>query len=235
MPVDQHLPMTEMRSNPPEKTWRSIVPEGLRKERGIYLRLGPKAGPIYARLRLRALLGINRRGLKMPADTRSILFVCFGNIMRSPMAEALLRRELARAEGDGFNVVSAGMHAIAGNGAHPWALEAAQGLGVSLKNHRAQPVTPELIEGADAIYAMDFQNQAELLAQYPKAAAKIFLLGSYADGALRHNEIPDPYFGNIDSTRECYELLHRCIRKLTAELLASASNASIPKRIAVGL
>lgn len=234
MPVVEHLPMTEMRPNLPEKTWRSIVPEGLRKERGIYLRLGPKAGPIYARLRLRALLGMqNSRGLKMPAYTRSILFVCFGNIMRSPMAEALLRCELAQAERDGFTVVSAGMHAIAGNGAHPWALEAAQGLGLSLKNHRAQPVTPELIEDADAIYAMDFQNQAELLAEYPKSAAKIFLLGAYADGALRHNEIPDPYFGNVDSTRECYVVLQSCIRKLTAELLAS--NASKSKRIAVGL
>jgi protein-tyrosine-phosphatase len=231
--VDQQLPMTEMRPNPPAKNWRRFVPEGLRKERGIYLRLGPKAGPIYARLRLGALLGI-RRGSKMTADARSILFVCFGNIMRSPMAEALLRHELQSAEAEGFNVVSAGMHAIAGNAAHPWALEAAQGLGLSLSNHRAQPVTPELIDHADAVYAMDFQNQAELLAQYPHAAAKIFLLGAYADGALRHDEIPDPYFGDVDSTRECYGVLQSCVRKLTAQLLASP-NPSIPNRVAVGL
>jgi len=226
--------MTETPPNPAGKNWRKIVPETLRKERGIYLRLGPKAGAIYARLRLLALLGVHtQRGPKV-SNGHSILFVCFGNIMRSPMAEALLRAELPRAEVAGFTIASAGLHAIPGNAAHPWALEASREFGISLDNHRAVAVTPELIAKSDLIFAMDFQNQAELLAQYPDAAGRIFVLGVYTDGSRRDLEIPDPYFGDVDATRECYRVLQVCTRNLAAELLASSSNPALANRIAVG-
>ena len=227
--------MTENPPHPAGKDWRKIVPASLRKERGIFLRLGPKAGVIYARLRLLRLLGMPpRRGSGLARNAHSILFVCFGNIMRSPMAEALLRAELIRAETVGFTIASAGLHAIPGNTAHPWALEAARHFGISLANHHALTVTPELIEKSDLIFAMDFQNQAELLAQYPNAGSKIRLLGVYAEGRWRDREIPDPYFGDVDATRECYRVLQVCIRNLAAELPTSSSNPVLAKRIAVG-
>src|ERR1700745_2595310 len=99
--------------------------------------------------------------------------------MRSPMAEAFLREELGRVEASGFSVTSAGLHALPGNPPHPWAVEAARDFGISLGQHRALPVTAELIAKSDVVFAMDFQNQAELLAQYPEAERKICLLGAY--------------------------------------------------------
>jgi len=198
---------------------RNLVPDSLLRERETILRLGPKAGPIYARLRLLDLVGVrspNMRGVSPAA--RSFLFVCFGNLMRSPMAEAFFRKAVGDAGLHGIHGASAGLHAIPGNEAHPWALTASQGIGLPLTSHRAQPVTPDLVTQADAIFAMDFQNKAELLARFPEFESKILMLSAYADGPFRYREIPDPYFGDIDATRRCYGVLQACIRNLTAEL-----------------
>ena len=204
-------------------TLRDVVPESLRKERDTFLRLGPKAGPIYARLRLLDLVGVRSPNMgKITPSAASFLFVCFGNLMRSPMAEAMFRKAVTDANLPGILIHSAGLHAIPGNEAHPWALIASREIGLSLTNHRAQPVTPELIAQADAIFAMDFQNKAELLALYPDSESKILMLGAYANGSLRYREIPDPYFGDIDTTRRCYDVMRTCIRNLTADLLASS-------------
>ena len=201
--------------------WYSVVPDRLRRELDIFLRLGPKAGPIYARLRLLDMVGV--RGVNATGVLRgasSFLFVCFGNLMRSPMAEALMRRAVEEARLRGIRVRSAGLHAIAGNEAHPWALAAAREMGISLESHRAQPVTRELVNDADVIFAMDYQNKAELLARFREAARKMVMLAAYADEALSEREISDPYFGDVGTTRGCYGVLEVCIRNLTAELAA---------------
>jgi protein-tyrosine-phosphatase len=199
---------------------RRMVPVSWLKEREIFLRLGPKAGPIYAQLRLKDIMGMgSANAAKVAPQSRSFLFVCFGNIMRSPMAEALLRKSAANLPE--IQVASAGLHALPGNAAHPNALAASAEIGLPLAHHRAQVLTRELVSQADVIFAMDFQNQAELLAAYPQHRQKILLLSAYADGVDRYREIPDPYLGDLDTTRRCYSLLQACIRNLTAELTAT--------------
>ncbi|HMK22105.1 MAG TPA: hypothetical protein VK466_07200, partial [Terriglobales bacterium] len=79
-------------------------------------------------------------------------------------------------------------------------------------------LTPEMMSEADAVFAMDFQNLAELLTLYPEARPKILLLGGYAEKDLPGNEIADPYLGNLDTTRSCYAVLQTCVRALTREL-----------------
>jgi len=99
-------------------------------------------------------------------------------------------------------------------------LTASQELGLPLTQHRAQLLTAELVAQADAIFVMDFQNKAEVLALYPEAKEKVLMLSAYADGAGRPREIPDPYFGDLDATRNCYAILQTCIRNLTHEVAA---------------
>ena len=72
---------------------------------------------------------------------------------------------------------------------------------------------------------MDFQNQAELLAGYPEASAKVFMLGAYADPPLRGREIPDPFYGDENTTRLCYAGLQTCIRNLTNDLFSYTGDA----------
>ena len=224
----------ELRSNLKE-TLRKAVPGSLLKERETFLRLGAKAGPIYARLRLMDVLGVRSTNTaRIKPGSRSFLFVCFGNIMRSPVAEGFLRKSVADAGLSDIRIASAGLHAIPGNVAHPRAAAASEELGLPLTNHRAQLLTAGLMSSADAVFAMDFQNKAELLALYPESAGKILMLSAYASGPEQYREIGDPYFGDIDTTRGCYALLRTCIENLTEDLIADSrhtlveSNPAIP-------
>ena len=168
---------------------------------------------VYLRLRLRDSINfLDSRPFPPSEKTRSFLFVCFGNIMRSPMCEALMNR--ASLPGARFAVTSAGLNATPGRVAHPWAITAAEEFGVSLKNHKARLLTAEMVAHADAIFTMDYQNHAQLIARYPETSGKVCLLGAYSGGTARSLQIRDPYYGGEKATRECYKTLEACIENL---------------------
>ena len=206
---------------------RKFIPRFLLQQRGIIRRLGPGAGRIYAGLRMRDVLGMRAENQRaVPSSARSFVFVCFGNIMRSAMAEALMRKALKDTAPDVIErvrIVSAGLHANPGREAHPWMQEAAADLGISLATHRAKLLTREMVDAADAIFAMDFQNKAELLTLYPESADKIYMLSSYAEGAWRYREIPDPYLGDLEVTRYCARQLQTCVQNLLAATVFSSA------------
>jgi protein-tyrosine-phosphatase len=212
-----------------KQSLRKLLPPSLVRERDIFLRLGPKAGPLYARLRmLDALHLFPKSSRKIPSTSRSVLFVCYGNIMRSPMA-ALMLQDMAQSAGlENIQARSAGIHAIPGTEAHPRALDASLEIGLPLTEHRARLLTPALVSQADVIFAMDFQNLAEMVVLYEDARQKMFMLSDYAEGPERHRQIADPFFGDLDSTRRCYRLLQTCIRNLVASLANTTGSESLP-------
>ena len=227
--------MTEQTPQPPtfKDVARKFIPRFLLQQRGIVRRLGPSAGRIYAGLRMRDVLGMRREHQRVVAPSaRSFVFVCFGNIMRSAMAEFLMRKALQEAapeESEKVHIASAGLHANPGREAHPWAQEAAADLGISLATHRAKLLTREIVDGADAVFAMDFQNKAELLTLYPDAADKIYMLSAYAEGAWKCREIPDPYLGDLEVTRYCGHQLQTCIRNLMASTVFASGKETAAK------
>jgi len=205
--------------------WK-VAPHQLKGYWRTYSRLEPMARPSYAKLRIRDAIGIGAGNGRpapriVPASRKSYLFVCYGNLMRSPMAEVMLKRLLSEHGIDGVVVKSAGLHAVPGRPAHTWALAVSRELGMPLDDHRAQLLTPELVFGADAILAMDFENLAELQTLYPDAKQRIFLLSKYAEGRQQNREIPDPYFGDIERTRQCYSVLRSCLESLAGEISAA--------------
>lgn len=204
---------------------RRLIPPFLLKQRSIVLRLGPKAGRIYAQLRLLDILGARRANQQLvPPQSRSLIFVCYGNIMRSAMAEFLMRRSAAEAGVEGqLTILSAGLHALPGREAHEWAQEASRELGISLADHKAKPLTREMVEKADCILAMDFQNKAELLTLYPEFEHKVHMLSAYAEGPWQCREIPDPYLGDLETTRVCAQQLQICVRNLLIAIFSTAS------------
>jgi predicted ATP-grasp superfamily ATP-dependent carboligase/protein-tyrosine-phosphatase len=217
-----------------KSAFRRVAPRRLMSYWGVYSRLDEQARPAYARLRLRDALGINAQngnqaGVSLE-NANSFLFICFGNLMRSPMAEAMLKHVLLVRGIDGMTVRSAGLHAVPGREAHSWALAVSRELDMPLDQHRAQLLTPQLVSGSDVIFAMDFQNLAELLTLYPAAASKIVLLSRYAEGKQRNREIPDPYFGDMETTRQCYSVLRACIDNLASEIEAPHLQESSPSR-----
>jgi protein-tyrosine-phosphatase len=206
---------------------RRIVPPVVLYERGVILKLGNAAGRLYAQMRVLDWLGF--RGVNAataPSSARNIVFVCFGNIMRSPVAEALFHATAASTGLTGLQISSAGLHAIPGNTTHPWALTAAEELGVTLVDHRAKLITSEIVKNADAIFTMDFQNKAEMITRFPTAKNKIVMLSSYAEGTYRCREIRDPYFGDLDATRQCFKVIRNCVLNLTSALSANERKQS---------
>ena len=204
---------------------KPIIPKRLIDERSKFIRLGP-AGITYARLRALDMIG-TRQKRTPPNNARSFMFVCHGNIMRSPTAELLLKRALTTEKIVGIAVISSGIHATPGTEAHPRAQAAARALGLSLKNHRSKLITPEMVAATEVIFAMDFQNLAELMVQFPDAQSKFFLLSSYADEKQRYREIPDPYFGGEEETRICFSVLQKCVSNLVQNLQRSKNKVAL--------
>ncbi len=212
--------------------FRRLAPRKFRSYFGIYSRLEPPARSKYAKFRIKDVFGMPAHNGHPtgPAsrDVHTVLFVCYGNLMRSPMAGAMLRNQLSELGVADVSVQSAGVHAVRGREAHNWALAVSHELGMPLDAHRAQPTTPKLIASSDLIFAMDYENLAELETKYPEARGRIFLLSHYADEPLRNHEIPDPYFGDIETTRRCYAVLQQCIRKLARELGSTHARKEVP-------
>lgn len=211
--------------------FRKIVPRRVKSYSDICSRLTPESRRAYTDLRIRNALHMNsNNGRHMPRGTKSFLFVCYGNLMRSPMAEVMMKHVLAEGGISGMVVQSAGLHALPGREAHPWALAVSRELGMPLDLHRAQLVTPELVASSDAIFAMDFENLAELETRYHAAKRKIFMLSAYADGLQKDREIPDPYFEDIEGTRRCYSLLRNCIDNLVRDIARNMRLDTAPLR-----
>jgi len=158
------------------------------------------------------------------ADTRSfgVLFVCLGNICRSPTAEGVFRklhRELA--PDLGIHIDSAGTHAYhIGEAPDPRSQAAARLRGVDISGHRCRQVEVQDFKRFDYVLAMDRENLARLQQLRPKdGRAELKLLLEYAAG-LRSKEVPDPYYGSRGGFEEVLDLVELGGRGLLAEILS---------------
>jgi protein-tyrosine phosphatase len=149
-----------------------------------------------------------------------ILFVCSGNICRSPMAEALFVH-LAREGGvlERFAVDSAGMHGYhEGEAADPRTRRLGQRHGIDVPSI-ARRIQPSDFADFDLILAMDRGHERDLNARCPaQHRHKIRLMRSYdEDGA--EPDVADPYYGGMAGFERMYEVLSVCCRNLLDALL----------------
>jgi len=153
---------------------------------------------------------------------KSILFVCLGNICRSPVVEAIARLEFERAGIDVY-VDSAGTADYhIGEQADSRSLASAQRAGYDASPHRARQLSAEDFDRFDAVLAMDNRNLSDILSRCPAPQhGKVDLFLRYA-GVAAPLEVPDPYYGNDADFRRVIELGKTGMEKLIGRLRITA-------------
>lgn len=154
------------------------------------------------------------------APSHSILFVCLGNICRSPTAQAVFENHLSASSlADQIKVDSAGTAAYhLGKAPDPRSRAAARQRGYDLDHLRARQVTAEDFHQFDYILAMDADNLQQLKAMAPEhSQASLALFLDFATTTDRR-EVPDPYFGAGDGFETVLDLCEQASQGLLAHL-----------------
>ena len=153
----------------------------------------------------------------MKKPVTRILFVCTGNICRSPLAEAILAHELnRRGVGDDFEVDSAGTDAYhVGDPPDPRMRSIAKGHGITLRG-RSRRFKPHEFDTWDYVFAMDTGHYRvlERYARRPSDNGRIVMFRTY-DPLTDHDspDVPDPWYGSMDGFDRVYEIVSRtCVR-----------------------
>ena len=142
--------------------------------------------------------------LKSLHSYSNILFVCLGNICRSPFAQGLFTTLVDQKGHKGVDAESAGLLALPGNSATFLAQKVSGEYGVDLTGHQAKLVSKKLLTGSDLILVMEKSHKDTLLTDFPMAADKVFLIRHFARFGSRNRGVADPYGLNYDAYRFCF-------------------------------
>jgi protein-tyrosine-phosphatase len=158
----------------------------------------------------------------IPPGVGSILFVCLGNICRSPFGAELAKQLLAERGRSDIRCSSAGIRPSQDNRSPDEACEVSATYGIGLASHRPQELTRALMESHDMVIVMEWRQLAELQQTYPEQADRIFLLSLFDDGARggyeRYN-IADPFGQPVAAFEECYRRMERSLRRCLLAVL----------------
>jgi protein-tyrosine-phosphatase len=144
-----------------------------------------------------------------------IVIVCTGNTCRSPMAEAIMRRQTAERLGckveeleqRGVMITSAGLAAAPGGGAAPEAIEVMREHGLDISRHESQPLTEKLIRHADVILTLTSAHRQSIVRRWPEAAVRTLTLRT-DDG-----DVEDPIGGPPEVYRQCAKQIEEALRR----------------------
>ena len=133
---------------------------------------------------------------------KQILFICTGNICRSPMAEGLLRHALGSP--DGFRILSAGVGAIDGQAPSANAVAALQRVGIDIRAQRSRMLTPDLVAQSDHIFGMTSGHLETVRRLFPGSESKTFLVREFNSNlSPSQREISDPIGGPLEIYEQC--------------------------------
>jgi protein-tyrosine phosphatase len=166
--------------------------------------------------------GCTIRNPAFPKKARSILFICKGNICRSPFAERLVAKYLN--DSQRYNISSAGIYVDEPKSPPPEAISSALTFGINLHDHKSRPIRYSLMEEHDIIIAMEAWQYKYLRELFIEFEQKIFLFPllphdgrEHSKGYLKYN-IQDPYGKYINEFEECFNRIDSCAKSLIGNI-----------------
>jgi protein-tyrosine-phosphatase/predicted ATP-grasp superfamily ATP-dependent carboligase len=150
---------------------------------------------------------------------RHLLFICQGNICRSPYAERIAR-SIFSSNGLNMTVDSAGMLPRNRRPPPPVAIEAARLTHVDLSSHLSKYAETELILKADIIFIFDEMNLLSFKQRHPTHVNKLFFLSAFNHASDQKNFIEDPEGQDIAEFQKTYAIIHHCLMNLAQKLKA---------------
>jgi protein-tyrosine phosphatase len=175
-----------------------------------------------------SIAGAGVRNPAMPRQVRSVLFVCLGNICRSPFGALLAERLLQQAGRGDITCASAGIRASQAARSPADAVAAARPFGISLDDHLPTQLTRDLVARHDVVLVMEASQQRELQAAYPEIQDRIFLMPLFDDspaGAYERCNLPDPFGQPIEVFEACYTRIDRVLRCWVSAVKAAEGSA----------
>lgn len=199
--------------------------------RALALAVSDQVRPVYRKLRdwqvKRKLLQRHRgllRRLKTAGGPGKILFLCYGNICRSPLAAALAEKRLS-----GVTIDSAGFHEQTGRSCPQKILRIGKSFGIDLSFHRSARVLRDQLASADLVIAMDLENLNRMRQEFSRMANRTTLLGLFATPETLG--IADPYLADEAATSRICEQVRQSVENLASwveETKRATSTSAIP-------
>lgn len=140
-----------------------------------------------------------------------VLFICTGNICRSPAAEGLLKHRLRQKGLTDWDVESAGTWTVDGRPVTGHVVQLMAEREIDLTPHRSRGVERHMIEQADLVLVMTQGHAEALRLEFPDQSGKIYLLSEMKDG--RRYDIEDPYGGSLEEYQTCVDELEELINE----------------------
>jgi protein-tyrosine-phosphatase len=145
-------------------------------------------------------------------QAKTVLFVCYGNINRSALAQALAENGVNPSK---IRFDSAGFHPEDNRPADPNMIKVARSHGFDMTGCRSKRLDKLKVDSADIIFVMEGQQYRRLVSEYPEAKDRTFLLGSLTKQQFSDIDITDPYNQAMSEYENCFNRIQHAINELS--------------------